>query len=1522
MKYLFSLLLCLWSLLAGGVFTPLFAQEYYNLQWKLIEESELPPSIQMFETKSALPDSLPFYAVYALVDLSDPNLRLKASYVGENNNRLTPEQFAALEEEPVFVTTNGGFFSSTKSVSLVVENGKVLATGPQSSKVTSGDCDSTIYYPARGAFGVWENRKMDITWAYADANRQDTIFSFPAPNPAFPCEDSEKIADATHSSEAIKWNVETAMGGIPVLISNGERVRLGEEMAASSLNDKHPRTAVGYTPDNKMILLVIDGRQEEHSRGATLAELAQILHELGAYEALNLDGGGSSVMIANNKSLSKPSDISGTRPVASALLVSRQPQIFDTQDKMAYEETGHWIETNAAGAYGPSKTRLLATGDGLGKAVYTLENIPPAKYELSAWWVPGEELSKDTPFIIRRSGIADSVLSFRLDQTASSTANTFNYIGTFDLGPGDQIMIGNDAGGEFVAVDAIRLRKTGESQARISFPDGDEKGDFATGSTISIPTRLQSPNAAVSLKALRVYKSVNGGEEEITGNALPLNNKTTKDYSFSYFIKEKPGTLINLRFELEDMLGRKISRPYELRVMNPGLVFEPNRAGGKSEAGRALSFDVKLDAQKKGRLRKLEVFKSVNGEEESLYQNIPLSGKRKTLRFNYPVEEGPGDKVRLRFLSQTSSGETVQRTYEVAVVPAKGSKRIAFISDINSSYGSTDYSSHAKAAIQWIADAGHEVDLVLGAGDFIAGQSGSLRRQQIEAMWSGFGRHVYDPIRHAGIPFGFSLGNHDINLELDREVALDYWKQGANQQDLQIKLIDSTGFPFRYTFTEPQKEIFVITLDLNTQKDQLDWVEKALQSDEAARAKYVFVSAHFPLFALTKVYNSQGGVQTHYQDLFELFQKYEVDMFFSGHHAAYFPGKKKELFLLSLGEMGGDGRDYVGASIQAPSSLSIMDIFEEDSVYGDSLVLTTYDIQNDFKVVKNEALPTAVFGFNGYTLRRDIRVSGKGSGNFSSLNLKKAFVSEAGGEIGIKVVGEQVQITGSFHGLEGELLKQEDAAVLCQGLHPDSETMHSLEVDTKDGRSGSFTAAFVPEDVAAFKELLSIGNYSVLIKTSRYPEGELRSQLYPVDNQAPESPFISSHSENQEYGVRDLIPYFTLSWEAAKDAESNRLTYLYQLAKDPDFENIIWQQGSGRNTEFKKTEREWYALTDSLGTSTFFHRVIATDGRNIVYGQPKSLHIKRDDRPLTELVEIPAPEFRYQGIFAHMGAGSKGYDVAAFDKNNRLWATTYSAGLFVYNADGSIHKFSSKQLVYTDDYISHITFKGTQYRLNPAYGIEIVPDGNMILSAGGHLFKLNAETGEAMAHWKGAAGSNPTADREGRIFVHNVFPAKAAWILKQSETDASTFDVLSKPSLDKGPGVVRSSAFAPEGNSIYLPDASASRKMYRYKSEDGIGFTFDQVIEMAFPTGSNAVFAGPEEKVYVVANRGEFAPDLLFVDMRNNYFWRIPLEDIPVSDLRGFTVTADGKAFFLTGTGADIYHYSLPAVKNGEEKIQ
>lgn len=88
-------------------------------------------------------------------------------------------------------------------------------------------------------------------------------------------------------------NLKMALGGGAVLVDNGSIPKTFSHNIAGT----HPRTAIGFTADKKtMIMAVVDGRQTQ-SRGMTQQEMAELMLSLGAHNALNFDGGGSSTMV-------------------------------------------------------------------------------------------------------------------------------------------------------------------------------------------------------------------------------------------------------------------------------------------------------------------------------------------------------------------------------------------------------------------------------------------------------------------------------------------------------------------------------------------------------------------------------------------------------------------------------------------------------------------------------------------------------------------------------------------------------------------------------------------------------------------------------------------------------------------------------------------------------------------------------------------------------------------------------------------------------------------------------------------------------------------------------------------------------------------------------------------------------------------------------------------------------------------------------------------------------------------------
>ncbi|MBC3539645.1 phosphodiester glycosidase family protein [Rufibacter sp. H-1] len=281
----------------------------------------LPATVKVFVTTDSL-DGKPFKAYYLEADLKDSKLEV-LTRVG-NGKRYTPQQYYEQETGNVLAVVNTTFFSfaDNRNLNLVIQDGKVLAPQASVRRKNPKGTDTLTYYPTTGAIGFFRNRTADVAWAYnvgkkkktmelaspydADANGQ------PAPEPS-----KRTVKDIK------RWKPQTAVGGGPVLVQNGKaHITAEEEMrGGASFRGPNPRTVIGYTPDNKLIILMVEGRNKGIAEGASLDQLAKLMVDLGCREALNLDGGGSSALYVKGKDTIKPSDKEGQRPVPAVLVL-------------------------------------------------------------------------------------------------------------------------------------------------------------------------------------------------------------------------------------------------------------------------------------------------------------------------------------------------------------------------------------------------------------------------------------------------------------------------------------------------------------------------------------------------------------------------------------------------------------------------------------------------------------------------------------------------------------------------------------------------------------------------------------------------------------------------------------------------------------------------------------------------------------------------------------------------------------------------------------------------------------------------------------------------------------------------------------------------------------------------------------------------------------------------------------------------------------------------------------------------
>jgi hypothetical protein len=120
----------------------------------------------------------------------------------------------------------------------------------------------------------------------------------------------------------------------PLLVSGGRSLMDGDDLEGFTAGagqfdsditvERHPRCALGLT-DTELLAVCCDGRRTGVDAGLELGELARLLINLGAHEAINLDGGGSATLIHHKHLLNRPySDVDQpapeSRPVVTALL--------------------------------------------------------------------------------------------------------------------------------------------------------------------------------------------------------------------------------------------------------------------------------------------------------------------------------------------------------------------------------------------------------------------------------------------------------------------------------------------------------------------------------------------------------------------------------------------------------------------------------------------------------------------------------------------------------------------------------------------------------------------------------------------------------------------------------------------------------------------------------------------------------------------------------------------------------------------------------------------------------------------------------------------------------------------------------------------------------------------------------------------------------------------------------------------------------------------------------------------------
>lgn len=246
------------------------------------------PGVRYLHRHVSEPREIDMHVV--IIDLNRPGVTIKAT--GPNGDRPgetdleTTREFAKRVKAQIGI--NSGFFSRT------AEEGRLGVADLSSLAVSDGEHVSD--------WGTWIKDAINIG--------TDNTVSFL----------TRAADDPTGYATTPPVKLHNAMSG------NARLLRDGVVLPGPGGDATYPQTAVGHTADHRLILFVSDGRQPEFSAGMTYGEVAAVLKEFGATDAIAFDGGGSATLVmADAKTgeprvLNRPSD-GQERPVGNSLAI-------------------------------------------------------------------------------------------------------------------------------------------------------------------------------------------------------------------------------------------------------------------------------------------------------------------------------------------------------------------------------------------------------------------------------------------------------------------------------------------------------------------------------------------------------------------------------------------------------------------------------------------------------------------------------------------------------------------------------------------------------------------------------------------------------------------------------------------------------------------------------------------------------------------------------------------------------------------------------------------------------------------------------------------------------------------------------------------------------------------------------------------------------------------------------------------------------------------------------------------------
>lgn len=336
---------------------------------------------------------------------------------------------------------------------------------------------------------------------------------------------------------------------------------------------------------------------------------------------------------------------------------------------------------------------------------------------------------------------------------------------------------------------------------------------------------------------------------------------------------------------------------------------------------------------------------------------------------------------------------------------------------------------------------------------------------------------------------------------------------------------------------------------------------------------------------------------------------------FMGLESAFNTGVGSHLHLANAGQNGGVevtldvelDSEMMAGTYNASENMYTLTADQKSALFARNMYVNVHSVDVGSGEIRGQVLgdATAYFHTNlsGWHEVQPISSSAMGASSIEFMSNGNIILS--GGFEGLSSP-VATDIAGGGHLHVGEVDANGDVAIPVNITLGESDTTGSFSY------SDNMFSLSEEQTTALFDEQMYLN-----IHSGDFQSGELRGQVLLASNFAPGTPMLISPDDDATLSLEgESSTSFEATWDAVSDTNGNDIAYIWQLSTDADFENIVVNANVGSETAFQTDFGTLDELLGDLGvdvggSTTVYHRVVATDGSDEAMSEPRTANLER-----------------------------------------------------------------------------------------------------------------------------------------------------------------------------------------------------------------------------------------------------------------------------------------------------------------------